>query len=208
MTRSSEGGGSFNFLVNGGGFVRLRLLRLPFATTEEAFFVPPNEIVDIERVFIDQPNESLFSNSSSTNKPTESCRSAHIGHRFELKTGPAWKLQFEDCRSSSSGSPHLSPISRTLETRAAIDGIENIHLFYNSDRSDSTSSLLYVRLLGRSAPMRRVHLKISVAGRIFTRTFSAKPHLQYTFDWDRKDVFGQDVLGLTDVEGMPYLLSF
>ncbi|KAI6222346.1 Teneurin-1 [Aphelenchoides fujianensis] len=200
MTRSSEGGGSFNFVVNGGGFIRLRLLRLPFATIEKTFFVPPNEIVDIERVFIDEPNDSPLSNSSSASKPTESCRSAHIGHRFELKAVPAWNLRSEDCRPSSSDSPHLLPISRTLETRAEIDGVEKIHLVYNNDRSDSTSALLYVRLLGRSAPMRRVHLKISVAGRIFTRTFTAKPHLQYTFDWDRKDVYGQDVLGLTDVE--------
>ncbi|KAI6216589.1 Teneurin-1 [Aphelenchoides fujianensis] len=200
MTRSSEGGGSFNFVVNGGGFIRLRLLRLPFATIEKTFFVPPNEIVNIERVFIDEPNDSPLSNSSSATKPTESCRSAHIAHRFELKAVPAWKLRSEDCRPSSLGNPHLSPISRTLETRAAIDGVENIQLVYNNDRSDSTSALLYVRLLSRSAPMRRVHLKISMAGRIFTRTFTAKPHLQYTFDWDRKDVYGQDVLGLTDVE--------
>ncbi|KAI6235988.1 Teneurin-3 [Aphelenchoides besseyi] len=202
LSRAENGGGSFNFVVNGGGFVRLSLLRHPYGTIEKTFFVPPNEIVDVGRIFIDKSDIPTAFNSSLLDlsiKPSEACRSAHLNHNYALKVVPNWRLHFDgyDVKKSV---VHLSPISRTSEIHLPIDGTDGMELVYNSDRAEATSSLVFVRMLGKSVSMRRVHLKIAVAGRVFERIFKARPHLQFTFDWDRKDVYDQVVSGLTDVE--------
>ncbi len=56
---------------------------------------------------------------------------------------------------------------------------------------------LDMALSGSSIPasLRRIDLKVSVAGRHFYQSFAAQPDLHHVFTWDGKDAYGRKVLG-------------
>ena len=42
-----------------------------------------------------------------------------------------------------------------------------------------------------------VHLSVRVAGTVFRRTFEADPDLEFTYGWDKRNVFNQKHYGTT-----------
>lgn len=48
-----------------------------------------------------------------------------------------------------------------------------------------------------------VHLRFHVEGKAFERIFEADPNLEYTFPWDRLNVYKQKVYGTTEATGRP-----
>lgn len=202
LTRSANGGGSFNFVCNGGGYIRLSFLRHPFGAVERSFFIGGNEILDVGNIFIDD-EEKGFNN----NTVNEQCRSANIAHQFKPKlfTKPISSGNFNVKMGDGS---RVDVESRSVDIRSTIEKTNNIQLVYNSDRSASSNSILYIQLLDKQIPLnlQLVYLNIQIVGKTFVVEFKPKSNLQYIFVWDRLNVFGQAVIGLTRVRGNLFAL--
>lgn len=72
-------------------------------------------------------------------------------------------------------------------------------LHYRSNRvpGRQVAYAMKVRLSGRSVPasLRRIELRIDVAGRRIRRTFAPAPNRTYTFTWDGRDAYGRRLHG-------------
>jgi hypothetical protein len=195
-TRSASDGGSFNLVCNGGTFVRLSFLRLPFGAVERLFYVPSNEIIDVGDIFIDETRQEF-------NNKDEQCRSFHISHKFKPKLSTLFSTTPDNFNVKLSDGSRIDAETGSLEVRSSIEKTENIQLVYNSDRLARANSMLYIQLLNKDVPLKLevVHLSIQIAGRIFKREFLPKSNLQYDFAWDRLNVFGQSLIGSTNARG-------
>lgn len=71
----------------------------------------------------------------------------------------------------------------------------NFSLWYRSDRVPGRGRSLVVRLSGDSVPnsLKRIEAKVMVAGREFTHQVDPGPNLDWTFDWDGTNAYGQTV---------------
>ena len=71
----------------------------------------------------------------------------------------------------------------------------NFSLWYRSDRVPGRGRSLVVRLSGDSVPnsLKRIEAKVMVAGREFTHQVDPGPNLNWTFDWDGTNAYGQTV---------------
>jgi RHS repeat-associated protein len=72
-------------------------------------------------------------------------------------------------------------------------------LNYSSDRVSGyrAANTVEISLSGNTvpAPLVRIDLEITVAGRRFTQSFPALPNQTYTFTWDGKDAYGRPLQG-------------
>ena len=72
-------------------------------------------------------------------------------------------------------------------------------LHYGSDRAPGrlAARALEIPISGATVPasLKRIELEISVAGRLFTQSFSAAPNQRYTFVWDGQDAYVRTLQG-------------
>jgi RHS repeat-associated protein/uncharacterized repeat protein (TIGR01451 family) len=70
---------------------------------------------------------------------------------------------------------------------------------YQSERTPGrkAESTIDIPLSDSSPPpnLKRIELEVEIAGRRFSRSFSADPSQSYSYTWDGKDVFGRALLG-------------
>ena len=75
----------------------------------------------------------------------------------------------------------------------------SLALHYRSDRTPGrgAANTAVIPVSGPTVPavLKRIDLKISVAGQVFTQTFSALPNQSYTFVWNGLDSFGRPMQG-------------
>lgn len=81
-----------------------------------------------------------------------------------------------------------------------------VKLSYLSSRTPGYKTLLRIILTHSTiAPgMTKVHLTITVEGRLAQKWFPAATNLVYTFAWNKTDIYGQKVSGLAEAMGMPF----
>ena len=88
--------------------------------------------------------------------------------------------------------------NQVLGESTALTGAK-LSLNYRSDRvpGRKTAYGLNIPLSGDSIPasLKRIELEITVAGRIFSESFSALPNQSYLFTWDGMNAYGQKVQG-------------
>lgn len=111
----------------------------------------------------------------------------------------------------------LPCIIQVLHEQTHIPGSE-LKLVYLSSRASGYRPVLRVTLTSMAVPfgLSKVHLILSVEGRMLQKWFPASPHLSYTLIWDKTDAYGQRVYGLgnavgqclLDLQSTPYLLVF
>ncbi|MCU7924146.1 MAG: hypothetical protein KZQ88_15765, partial [Candidatus Thiodiazotropha sp. (ex Dulcina madagascariensis)] len=90
--------------------------------------------------------------------------------------------------------------SQVLGESLSITGTP-LRLNYRSNRVPGrvkNTPITSVALTGASVPgnLRRIGLKISIAGRRFRHTFQPAPNLTYTLDWDGQDAYGRALVGV------------
>jgi RHS repeat-associated protein len=75
----------------------------------------------------------------------------------------------------------------------------SLALHYRSDRTTgrAAANTAVIPVSGPTVPavLKRIDLKISVAGQVFTQTFPALPNQSYTFVWNGLDSFGRTMQG-------------
>ncbi|KAL3224464.1 hypothetical protein MRX96_026578 [Rhipicephalus microplus] len=98
-----------------------------------------------------------------------------------------------------SGSAVLAE-SRELQETLQVPG-SGLQLVYRSGQVQGYLATLHLRLTPSIIPpeLRLVHLRIVVEGILFERTFEADPDIEYTFAWNKRNVYKQKVYGLARV---------
>ena len=88
--------------------------------------------------------------------------------------------------------------NQVLGERVPIVGT-TFSLHYQSDRvpGRTAAHTLNISLSGSTVPpsLKRIELRVEVAGRIFNQSFPAAPNQKYVFTWDGKDGYGRPVYG-------------
>ena len=89
--------------------------------------------------------------------------------------------------------------TRTLLERIQIPG-SSLHLTFQSTSTSGSLSLLTLRMTPSSVPptLSKVFLSIKVAGRFFKTTLEADANLEYTYGWDKRNVYNQKVYGIVE----------
>lgn len=199
MVRLRSKSGGDLILVCNGNYVRLSFLRHPFGAVERSFFIPENQILDVGDIFID--NEEPTLNSTNIN---ERCRSIQIAHNFKpnlITTSMSSSDNFNSNMDMEDGI-RLDAERREIQIISTIEPSNSVQIVYSSDRAPQAASILYIQLLGSQIPLNLeiVRLKIQVAGSVFEREFVPEASLQYEFSWNRRNVFGQDVVGTANAK--------
>lgn len=65
------------------------------------------------------------------------------------------------------------------------------HLVYHSSRSAGYLSTIQLQLTPDTIPrsLNRIHLRITIEGILFEKTFEADPGIKYTYAWNRFNVY-------------------
>lgn len=65
------------------------------------------------------------------------------------------------------------------------------------------SSTIQLRLTPDEVPssLRFIHLRISIEGILFDKTFEAAPAIKFTYSWDRRNIYRQKVYGAATATG-------
>jgi sugar lactone lactonase YvrE len=105
----------------------------------------------------------------------------------------------ESCETSGS---IIECQGQILGQRVGVSGT-GFTLNYRSDRvpGRTLANTIKIPLSGESIPasLRRIDLKVNVAGRQFTDTFLALPNQSTVFNWDGLDAYGRQIQGLQRV---------
>ena len=89
-----------------------------------------------------------------------------------------------------------------LQESIAIPGT-GVNLVYHSSETPGYRSVIMIQMTPKDMPpaLALVHLRVSVEGIEFEKTFEADPELKYTYSWDRRNAYRQKVYGIVPARG-------
>ncbi|VVC40590.1 Hypothetical protein CINCED_3A025864 [Cinara cedri] len=180
--------GWFDLLVNGGGAVTLQFGRSPFKAQTQIVNVPWNEIVIIETIIM----------SLTEDKGVQLSGQACKAHDYDLMKPvvlASWKHGFQGSWSDKSA---VLAESQVVQESFQIPGT-GLNLVYHSSRSAGYLSTIQLQLTPDTVPstLKLIHLRITIEGILFEKTFEADPVIKYTYSWNRLNVYRQNVYGVT-----------
>ncbi|XP_053203899.1 teneurin-m-like isoform X2 [Panonychus citri] len=185
----SRDAGWFDIMVNGGSAVTLDFRRDPFKPIQRTVFVPWNQIVVIGQITMD---------SDEIKTPDYHRSSICVEHDYEMMrptVSGTWKSGFNGV---SSVKKMILEEGKIVQENIGIPGTD-VNLIYYSHRASGYMSTIDLNLTPERIPLtlRLVHLKISLEGHLFEKVFEAIPHIEYTYSWNRRNVYRQKVYGVS-----------
>ncbi|XP_050057252.1 teneurin-m isoform X3 [Aphis gossypii] len=180
--------GWFDLLVNGGGAVTLQFGRSPFKAQTQIVNVPWNEIVIIETIVMSLIDDKGIQLSG------QACK-AHDYDLMKPVVLASWKHGFQGSWSDKSA---VLAESQVVQESFQIPGT-GLNLVYHSSRSAGYLSTIQLQLTPETIPptLKLIHLRITIEGILFEKTFEADPVIKYTYAWNRLNVYRQNVYGVT-----------
>ncbi|KAA0190905.1 Tenascin major-like isoform X1 [Hyalella azteca] len=180
-------GGRFDLMVNGGGAVKLVFGKPPFRPYVKTVRVPWNEVVVIDTI--------VMTTTSIVPPPPATPCLDHDYDKLKPVVLATWKHGFQG------GCPERSAIlaeSQVIQESLPIPG-SGLHLVYHSSRSIGYESTIQLQLTPDKIPatLRLIHLRITIEGILFEKTFEADADIKFTYAWDRLNVYRQRVYGVT-----------
>ncbi|XP_071453131.1 teneurin-m isoform X1 [Hetaerina americana] len=180
--------GWFDLLVNGGGAVTLQFGRSPFRPQSQIVNVPWNEVVIIDAIVMVTGDE----------KPLPPAAQACESHDYDLMMPvvlATWKHGFQGACPDKSA---ILAESQVVQESLQIPGT-GLHLVYHSSRATGYLSTIQLQLTPDTIPatLKLVHLRITIEGILFEKTFEADPDIKFTYAWNRLNVYRQRVYGVT-----------
>lgn len=185
MTRDD---GWFDLMINGGGAVKILFGRQPFRPQERITNVPWNEVVILDTVTMSVDDEK-----SVAKFPTP-CTS----HDYDLVKPivlATWKHGFQgSCPTKSA----ILVESQVVQESITIPGT-SLNLMYHSSKATGYLSTIELQLTPEKIPLtlHRIHLRITIEGILFEKTFEADPLIKFTYAWNRLNIYKQKVYGVT-----------
>nr|XP_015834528.1 PREDICTED: teneurin-m isoform X3 [Tribolium castaneum] len=180
--------GWFDLLVNGGGAVTLQFGRAPFRPQTHIVFVPWNEVVIIDNVIMTTGEE----------KPVSALPQPCTAHDFDTMKPvvlATWKHGFQGACPDRSA---ILAESQVVQESLRIPGT-GLNLVYHSSRAAGYLSTIQLQLTPETIPptLNLIHLRITIEGILFEKTFEADPVIKFTYAWNRLNVYRQRVYGVT-----------
>ncbi|XP_013175096.1 PREDICTED: teneurin-3 isoform X2 [Papilio xuthus] len=180
--------GWFDLLVNGGGAVTLHFGRAPFKRSTQVVFVPWNEVVIIDEVVMTTSDEK------GGTGPPQACL-AHDYDAMKPVVLATWKHGFQGACPDKSA---ILAESQVVQESLQIPGT-GLNLVYHSSRAAGYLSTIQLQLTPEKVPptLALIHLRITIEGILFEKTFEADPVIKFTYPWNRLNVYRQRVYGVT-----------
>ncbi|XP_078038060.1 teneurin transmembrane protein Ten-m isoform X2 [Augochlora pura] len=180
--------GWFDLLVNGGGAVTLQFGRSPFKPQSHIVFVPWNEVVIIDKIVM----------STAEEKQPVHIPHACAAHDYDLMKPvvlATWKHGFQGACPDKSA---ILAESQVIQESLQIPGT-GLNLVYHSSRAAGYLSTIQLQLTPETIPstLNLIHLRITIEGILFEKTFEADPVIKFTYAWNRLNVYRQRVYGVT-----------
>ncbi|XP_032454288.1 teneurin-m isoform X5 [Nasonia vitripennis] len=180
--------GWFDLLVNGGGAVTLQFGRSPFKPQSHIVFVPWNEVVIINKIVMSTADEKT---------PVHVIHSC-AAHDYDLMKPvvlATWKHGFQGACPDKSA---ILAESQVVQESLQIPGT-GLNLVYHSSRAAGYLSTIQLQLTPEVIPptLNLIHLRITIEGILFEKTFEADPVIKFTYAWNRLNVYRQRVYGVT-----------
>ncbi|XP_068907175.1 teneurin-m isoform X4 [Tenebrio molitor] len=180
--------GWFDLLVNGGGAVTLQFGRAPFRPQTHIVFVPWNEVVIIDNIIMTTGEEKAV---SALPQPC----AAHDFDTMKPVVLATWKHGFQGACPDRSA---ILAESQVVQESLQIPGT-GLNLVYHSSRAAGYLSTIQLQLTPETIPptLNLIHLRITIEGILFEKTFEADPVIKFTYAWNRLNVYRQRVYGVT-----------
>ncbi|XP_063702096.1 teneurin-m isoform X2 [Culicoides brevitarsis] len=180
--------GWFDLMVNGGGAVTLQFGRSPFRPQVRVIQVPWNEVVIIDTVIM----------STSEDKNLGAKAGACLSHDYDVMKPvvlATWKHGFQGACPDRSA---ILAESQVVQESIQIPGT-GLNLVYHSSRAAGYLSTIKLQLTPDviSESLKLIHLRITIEGILFERTFEADPGIKFTYAWNRYNIYRQRVYGVT-----------
>ncbi|XP_060718384.1 teneurin-1 [Tachysurus vachellii] len=175
--------GSFDLMAAGGTSMTLLFQRVPFLPQSHSLWLPWNRFVVIERVMM-----------SRVEAPPPTCEHKNLVGPNPVVL-PAPLTQFAgQCEERGPVIPELQVVQEDIEMAGSF-----VKLSYVSSRALGYLSVLRVLLTPPLIPvgLLKVHVSVCVEGTLVSKSFAAEPNLSYVYSWNKTDVYGQQVNGLT-----------
>ncbi|XP_061733975.1 teneurin-4 isoform X5 [Nerophis ophidion] len=175
--------GSFDLLTNGGIAVALHFERAPFIAQEHTLWLPWGRFFVMDTIVMRHEENDI-----------PSCDLSGFARPSPVVTPAPLTAFAGSCGERGTVVPEI----QTLQEEVRIPGTD-MRLVYLSSRTSGYKSMLKVALTHSTIPfnLMKVHLMVAVEGRLFRKFFPAAPNLSYDFVWDKTDVYGQKVYGLS-----------
>ncbi|KAF3429442.1 hypothetical protein E2986_03836 [Frieseomelitta varia] len=180
--------GWFDLLVNGGGAVTLQFGRSPFNPQSHIVFVPWNEVVIIDKIVMS------IAEGKQPNHVPHAC-AAHDYDLMKPVVLATWKHGFQGACPDKSA---ILAESQVIQESLQIPGT-GLNLVYHSSRAAGYLSTIQLQLTPEVIPptLNLIHLRITIEGILFEKTFEADPVIKFTYAWNRLNVYRQRVYGVT-----------
>ncbi|XP_046748396.1 teneurin-m isoform X1 [Diprion similis] len=180
--------GWFDLLVNGGGAVILQFGRSPFKAQSHIVFVPWNEVIIIDKIVMTTTDEKHISHIP------HAC-GAHDYDLMKPVVLATWKHGFQGACPDRSA---ILAESQVIQESLQIPGT-GLNLVYHSSRAAGYLSTIQLQLTPETIPpsLNLIHLRITIEGILFEKTFEADPVIKFTYAWNRLNVYRQRVYGVT-----------
>ncbi|XP_052026687.1 teneurin-1 isoform X3 [Apodemus sylvaticus] len=176
--------GSFDLVAIGGISVVLIFDRSPFLSEKRTLWLPWNQFIVVEKVIMQRtvadPPSCDISNFISPNPIVLPSPLTSFGG---------------SCPERGTIVPELQVVQEEIPIPSSF-----VRLSYLSSRTPGYKTLLRILLTHSTIPvgMIKVHLTVSVEGRLTQKWFPAAINLVYTFAWNKTDIYGQKVWGLAE----------
>ncbi|XP_062939014.1 teneurin-1 isoform X3 [Cynocephalus volans] len=176
--------GSFDLVAIGGISVILIFDRSPFLSEKRTLWLPWNQFIVVEKVImqrgVSDPPSCDISNFISPNPIV-------LPSPLTLFGG--------SCPERGTIVPELQVVQEEIPIPSSF-----VRLSYLSSRTPGYKTLLRILLTHSTIPvgMIKVHLTVAVEGRLTQKWFPAAINLVYTFAWNKTDIYGQKVWGLSE----------
>ncbi|KAI1902722.1 hypothetical protein AGOR_G00018940 [Albula goreensis] len=176
--------GSFDLVASGGVSVTMVFQRAPFLTERRTIWLPWNQFVVLDKVTMDR-----------VESPAPLCDAKNFAIPYPIVL-PSPLTRFAGaCVERGPAVPELQAVQEEISIPGSF-----LKLSYLSSRAPGYKSLLRIILTHSIIPtgLAKVHVSASVEGRLFQKWFPTAPNLVYVLAWNKTDIYGQKVSGLTE----------
>ncbi|ODN02024.1 Teneurin-a [Orchesella cincta] len=189
-------GGWFDMLVNGGGSVTLGFSRPPFRHLTRTVFVPWNEIVVLDPPVI-MAATGAHARDGQVEEVKETSQPPCLQHDSEMLKPFVMSSWLPGMVGANPQNSLIFTETQILQQSIVIPG-SDVHLLYHSSQSPGYLATVLMQLTGPEVPqdLSLVHLKITIEGELYRKTFEADPNITYTFGWKKRNVYQQKVYGV------------
>ncbi|KAM3827511.1 teneurin-1 [Vipera latastei] len=176
--------GSFDLVAVGGISATLIFDRSPFLPVKRTLWLAWNRFIVVDKVVMQRTEAELpICDISSFLSPNP------IVIPFPLTTFGG------SCPERGTVIPELQVVQEEISFPSSF-----VKLSYLSSRTSGYKTLLRIVLTHSTIPpgISKVHLTVTIEGRLAQKWFPAAVNLIYTFAWNKTDIYGQKVSGLAE----------